>query len=122
MQSRRPKSPEAVVPEKVQGLELSQLPEEQHAVCLTWDPPENMKAPNNYISFYYVRVSSKLSSEVVRNIELEGTTTSIELSERHGLKPLHEYIFAVQAMSREHVLGDWNMMEGRISKSMRLAN
>ena len=115
----RPRSPEPVVPEKVQGLEVRQLPEEQRAVSLSWKPPDNMKGPHD-VRHYYVRVSSKLSSEVVRNMELDGSVTSVEIAGKDGLELLHEYIFAVQAMSSEHVLGDWNMMEGQISESLHV--
>ena len=111
----RSRTPELLVPEKVQELEVSQLPEQQVAVSLSWKAPANMAGPKD-VRHYYVRVSSKLSSEVVSNIELEGCVTSVEIAGKDGLEPLHQYIFAVQAMSSDHAIGDWNMIEGQISE------
>ena len=104
------------MPEKVQDLRLQQAPEQDLAITLSWKPPENLKSPKKDISHYYVRVSSKLSSQVVQNVEVEGSKTEVEFLGKDGLEPLTEYIFSVQAMSTHRVLGDWNMTEGLISE------
>ncbi len=114
--SVRSKSPEPVVPEMVQGLEVTQLPGQQLAMSVSWKPPQNVSSPQD-ISHYYIRVSSKITSKVVRNLELEGSITEVEVGEKDGMEPLHEYIFAVQALSCDHKPGDWSMTEGIISKS-----
>ena len=62
--------------------------------------------------FYYIKISSKISNQVLRETEVDGNTMEIELSEKDKVEPLEEYIFSVQAKGSNDVIGDLNMVDG----------
>lgn len=87
-----------------------------HAVSLTWQPPPNFSAPKE-VSHYYVKVSSKISNRVLKELEVSGESVEVDLSGDDPLEPLQEYIFAVQALGCNHQPGDWNMVDGFVGES-----
>lgn len=111
------RSPEQRVPEAVQDLVLVQGQDcSKPSASLQWRPPANLLDSQD-VSYYYIRISSKLSSQVLREIEVKGATTRLDFPGDEYLEPLHEYIFAVQAMGCSHVRGDWNMLDAVIGRA-----
>lgn len=103
-------------PEPVQDLILLQSKDGQPSASLQWKPPANFTNPEDLIH-YSVRISSKLTSKVLRDFEVKGITTQVDFNrgEQHDrLEPLREYIFAVHATSSTHIAGDMSMIEGSI--------
>lgn len=114
------RSPDLGTPEPVQDLTVLQAdstaPPFQVTITLKWNPPENFSRPKD-VGHYYIKVSSKISNKVLKELEVNGYTTSVEFNGNDALEPLQTYIFAVQAMGSNHVTGDWNMVEGFVGKS-----
>lgn len=104
-------------PEAVQNLVLVQGQDSSKAsASLQWGPPANLPGSQD-VGHYYIKISSKLSSQVLREMEVKGVTTRLDFPRDEHLEPLYEYIFAVQAVSGGHV-GDWNMLDGVIGRAL----
>lgn len=117
---RRPgsKTTDTRVPEPVQDLTVEQSSSDAApptAVTLSWRAPANFSAPND-VSHYYIKVSSKISNKVLKELEVKGDTTRVEFSGKDALEPLQTYIFGVQALGSNRSTGDWNMVEGFVGK------
>lgn len=91
-------------------LEVTQNPK-QPSITLRWAPPANFSRPNAILC-YSVKVSSKITNLVLKEVELDGETTEVTFSGRDGLEPLQDYLFAVWAVGSNHVSGEWSMVEG----------
>lgn len=111
------RSPEQVLPEAVQDLMVIQTTgsEEHPSVALTWTPPANCSRPRD-ISHYCIRVSSKLSEDVLRQKEVKAEVREVEFSGDDSLEPLQEYVFAVQAIGHYHAMGEWNEVDGFVGR------
>lgn len=105
-------------PEPVQDLILLQSEDEQPSASLRWKPPANFTDPED-LSHYSVRISYTLTSKVLRDFEVKGSTTQVDFNrgqEHDRLEPLRGYIFAVHAVSSSRIPGDMSMIEGSIGK------
>ena len=80
---------------------------------LRWQAPANLPSYGS-VSHYYIKVSSKISNKVLKEMKVQGTTTQVSFQGDEYLEPLCEYIFAVCAISQSRIIGDWNMVEGLI--------
>jgi hypothetical protein len=100
------------IPEAVLDLVLVQTGQKEGkpSASLQWKPPANITKPNIK---YCIKISSKLSNEVLKDLEVSGTRLDFPGPGDDYLEPLFTYIFAVQA-SNQDVRGDWNMIEGSI--------
>lgn len=117
--STRSRSGTQRVPEPVQDLVLVQGPQNgKPSASLQWKPPANLTAPQ--VSHYCVRISSGVSNQVLREIELNGITTRMEFPGDEYLEPLCQYIFAVLAIGYNNVRGDWSMLDGTIGMHYRV--
>lgn len=97
-----------MVPEPVQDLQITSNPHIP-SVCLTWKPPANY-ARSEHMLHYYIKITPKMGGEAIE-METKGQETSVEWTSEK-LQPLQEYIFAVQGVCSDQVVGDWNMMDG----------
>lgn len=101
------------VPEAVQNLVLVQSPNGEPSASLRWELPANLTSPQD-VSQYCIRISSRVSNEVLWDLKVEGSKTQLDFPQDKNVEPLCDYIFGVQAMGPNHVCGDWSMLDGCI--------
>ena len=95
-------------------------------LTLNWEAPANVSVSGKVLS-YSIKITSSCSSgssdgeseesgEESKQLEVEGDTTMLELSDKDGLQPLRGYVFEVRAESCEHARGAWSRVDGFVGE------
>lgn len=87
----------------------------QPSINLKWEPPPNFSNPQEVIH-YNIKISRTSNNKLIKEMEVSGEETTVELSGKDTLEPLLEYTFAVQAKGHNHILGGWSEIQSYISK------